>query len=116
MPRSYSHISEYEKEIIEMISKGKTLREIAETLGFTHKQVQDFKTRYNKKQRMIKAGQAIHKKGRPGKSDGGIPPSIQRLDKLAQMRYVIASKDRDIKRLEMENALMRDFLSRTERK
>lgn len=116
MPRSYSHISEYEKEIIEMISKGKTLREISETLGFTHKQVQDFKTRYNKKQRMIKAGQAIHKKGRPCKSDDGIPPSIQRLDKLAQMRYVIASKDRYIKRLEMENALIRDFLSRTERK
>lgn len=116
MPRSYRHISEYEKEIIEMISKGKTLREIAEILGFTHKQVQDFKTRYNKKQRMIKAGQAIHKKGRLCKSYGGIPPSIQRLDKLAQMRYVMASKDRYIKRLEMENALMRDFLSRTERK
>ncbi len=116
MPRRYSHISEYEKEIIEMISKGKTLRQIAEIMGFTHKQVKDFKTRYNKKQRMREAGKAIHKKGRPSKSDNGIPPSIQRLDKLAQMRYVMASKDRYIKRLEMENELMRDFLSLTERK
>jgi ribosome-binding ATPase YchF (GTP1/OBG family) len=40
----------------------------------------------------------------------------KRLDKLAQMRYVIASKDRYIKRLEIENELMRDLLSLTERK
>ena len=116
MPRSYRQISQYEKEIIESYNQGMTLRAIAEKLGFTHKQVQEFKTRYNKKQRMIEAGQVIHKKGRPSKSDNGIPPSIQRLDKLAQMRYVMASKDRYIKRLEMENELMRDFLSLTERK
>ena len=29
-----------------------------------------------KKQRMLEAGKAIHKKGRPSKSDNGIPPSI----------------------------------------
>ena len=115
MPREYRHISEYETEIISMYSQGMTLREIAERLGFTHKQVQEFKSRYNRKQRMIEAGKAVHKKGRPSKSDDG-PPSIQRLDKLAQMRYVMASKDRYIKRLEMENELMRDFLSLTERK
>lgn len=99
-----------------MISTGKTLRQTAEIMGFTHKQVKDFKTRYNKKQRMRKTGKAIHKKGRPCESNNGIPPSIQRLDKLAQMRYVMASKDRYIKRLEMENELMRDFLSLAERK
>ena len=116
MAREYRHISEYETEIISMYSQGMTLREIAERLGFTHKQVQEFKTRYNRKQRMIEAGKTIHKRGRPSKSDNGIPPSIQRLDKLAQIRYVMASKDRYIKRLEMENELMRDFLSLTERK
>ena len=116
MPREYRHISEYETEIISMHKQGMTLREVAEKLGFTHAQVQDFKTRYNKKQRILEAGKAIHKKGRPVKSDNGIPPSIQRLDKLTQMRYVMASKDRYIKRLEMENELMRDFLSLTERK
>lgn len=53
MPREYRHISEYETEIIRMHSQGMTLREISEKLGFTHKQVQEFKTIYNKKQRMI---------------------------------------------------------------
>lgn len=41
---------------------------------------------------MIETGKAIRKKGRPSKSDNGIPPSIQRLDKLAQMRYVMQAK------------------------
>lgn len=111
MPRSYRHISNYENEILELKSQGLTLREIGAKLGFTQKQVHNFITRYNKKQRMLEAGKTIHKKGRPN----GIPPSIQRLDKLAQMKYVIASKDRYIKQLKMENELMRDFLSHTER-
>ena len=113
MPRSYQHISDYEKEILELKSQGMTLREIGEKFGFTHKQVHNFITRYNRKQRMIEAGQALHKKGRPCKNQDG---SLLSLDKLAQMRYVLASKDRYIKRLEMENELMRDFLSLTERK
>lgn len=116
MARSYRHISDYEKEIIELKSKGYTLREIGEALGFTQEQVHNFITRYNRKQRMIEAGQSMHKKGRPCKKKGELPQSIQRLDKLAQMRYVIASKDRYIKRLEMENELMRDFLLLAERK
>ena len=116
MPRNYRHIQEYEQEIIELISKGKTLREIGNTLGFTYKQMRDFKTRYNKNQRMIEAGKAIHKKGRPCKKEGALPPSIQKLDKIAQMRYVMASKDRYIKKLEMEIKLMQDFLLLTERK
>ncbi len=116
MPRSYQHISDYKKEILEMKAQGLTLKEIGSKFGFTKKQVHNFITRYNEKQRNIKDGVVIRAKGRPSKSDNGIPPSIQRLDKLAQMRYVMASKDRYIRRLEMENELMRDFLSLTERK
>ena len=82
----------------------------------SYKEMRDFKTRYNKKQRQIEAGKIIRKKGRPCKKDGELPPSIQRLDKLAQMRYALASRERYIKRLEMEIELMRDFLSLTERK
>lgn len=67
MARRYQHISDYEKEIIELRSKGYTLKEIGETLGFTRKQVHNFITRYNQKQRNIAAGRAIHKKGRPSK-------------------------------------------------
>ena len=116
MPRRYLHISNYENEILEMRKKGVTTREIAERFGLSREQIKGFIKRRNRKIRMIEAGQVIHKKGRPCKSDNGIPPSIQRLDKLAQMRYVMASKDRYIKRLEMENELMRDFLSLKERK
>lgn len=117
MPRNYRHISDYEKEIIEKFNSGESLKSIAENMGFSYKQVRNFKYRYNCNQRKINAGQAIHKKGRPCKNqDGSLPPSIQQLDKLAQMRYVMASKDRYIKRLEMENELMRDFLLLTERK
>ena len=115
MSRKYRHISEYETEIINMVNQGLTLREIGNRLGFTHKEMRNFKTRYNKKQRMVEAGKALRKKGRPPKS-GNIPPSIEKLDKLAQIRYVLASKERYIKRLEMEVELMRDFLSLTERK
>ena len=116
MARKYRNIINYENEIIEMWNNGKSLREISKALGFSYQEVRNFKTRYNKKQRRIAAGEAIHKKGRPCKKEGELPPSIQRLDKLAQMRYVLASKERYIKRLEMENELMRDFLSVTERK
>lgn len=115
MSRKYRHISEYETEIINMFNQGISLRDIGNKLGFTHKEMRNFKTRYNKKQKMVSAGKALKEKGRPCKN-GNIPPSIEKLDKLAQMRYVLASKERYIKRLEMEVELMRDFLSLTERK
>ena len=49
MSRKYRHISEYETEIINMVNQGLTLREIGNRLGFTHREMRDFKTRYNKK-------------------------------------------------------------------
>ena len=111
MPREYRHIEMYEKEIIQLWEQGKTLREIGEQLGFTHKQVQEFKTRYNRKQKKIAAGIAIKKKGRPARDS-----VVTEEDKLADLRYKLARKDARIKQLEMENELMRDFLSLTERK
>ena len=111
MPREYRHIEMYEKEIIQLWEQGKRLREIGEQLGFTHKQVQEFKTRYNRKQKKIAAGIAIKKKGRPAKDS-----VVTEEDKLADLRYKLARKDAKIKQLEMENELMRDFLSLTERK
>ena len=111
MPREYRHIEGYEKEIIRPWEEGKTLRQIGEMLGFTHKQMNDFKTRYNQKQRKIAAGIAIKKKGRPAQNS-----VVTEEDKLADLRYKLARKDAKIKQLEMENELMRDFLSLTERK
>ena len=116
MPRKYRHIKDYEKELIEYIEKGHTLRETGEEFGFEYKEMRDFKTRYNKNQKKLAAGIAIKSKGRPRKDGSKLPPSIQQLSKLSQLQYELASKDRYIKRLEMENELMRDFLSLTERK
>jgi hypothetical protein len=116
MPRSYRHILDYEQEILELKAKGYTHSAIGETLGFSYEQVRGFFKRRYKKQRIEGSKKSSHKRGRPCKKEGELPPSIQRLDKLTQMRYVMASKDRYIKRLEMENELMRDFLSLTERK
>ena len=97
MSRKYRHISEYETEIISMVNQGLTLREIGNRLGFTHQPIRDLNRDITKKQRMIEAGKALRKKGRPCKN-GDIPPSIEKLVKLAQMRYVLTSKERYIKR------------------
>ena len=111
MPRSYQHISKYEKEILELKAQGLTRKEIGAKLGFTKEQVHNFIKRYNEKQRKLKAGVAIRAKGRPPK-DYEITEDM----KINELKYIIARKDSKIKRLEMENELMRDFLSLTERK
>ena len=111
MPRSYRHIQYYEKEIMELRSKGKTGREICERLGISKKQYENFITRYNKKQQKLEAGIALKRKGRPAKDD-----VVKDEDKIAELRYILARKEARIKSLEMENELMRDFLSLTERK
>ena len=116
MPREYRHIIDYENEILEMRRQGKTRKEICEKYGFTLRQVKDFITRYNQKQKKLAAGISIKAKGRPRKNGSELPPSIQQLSTLTQLQYELAMKERHIKRLEMENELMRDFLSLTERK
>ena len=116
MPRSYKHIKQYEKEILELRAKGLTHREIGEKLGFQKEQIEEFFHRYNRNQRKIASGISLKRKGRPRKDGNELPPSIQQLSKYTQMQYELASKERYIKRLEMENELMRDFLSLTERK
>ena len=116
MPRSYKHIQQYEKELLELKEKGLTVKAIGEKFGLTYEQTHEFFKRYNRKQRKLASGIAIKAKGRPRKDGTELPPSIQQLSKLTQLRYDLASKERHIKRLEMENELMRDFLSLTERK
>ena len=111
MPRGYRHIQEYEKEILELRAQGKTGREIHEKFGFSKKQYDNFITRYNRRQDKIAAGVAIKKRGRPAKDS-----VVTEEDKLTDLRYKLARKDARIKQLEMENELMRDFLSLTERK
>ena len=111
MPRKYRHIKENEKEILELKEQGHTLREIGERFGLSYEQVHNFISRHNERQRKIAAGIAIRKKGRPSKDT-----VVTEEDKLADLRYKLARKEARIKQLEMENELMRDFLSLTERK
>lgn len=111
MARSYRHIQEYGKEILELKEKGLTHREIAGKLGLTKGQVKDFVKREHRKERKTAAGIALKKKGRPPKDD-----KFSNTDKVNELKYIIARKDAKIKALEMENELMRDFLSLTGRK
>jgi hypothetical protein len=76
----------------------------------------DFFKRYIRNQRKISSGTVLKRQGRPRKDGTELPPSVQKLSKLTQLQYEIAGKERYIKRLEMENELMRGFLSLSERK
>ena len=95
MPRQYTNLEQYEETILQMKAKGCTRREIAEKVGITPDQVHQFLFRYNRKQRNMNVGILPKKKGHPFKSN---------------------SLEAEIARLRMENELLRDFLSLTERK
>ena len=111
MPREYRHMNQYEEELLKMKADGLTYREIGERMGIDRIKVKKFFERYRIKQRKIEAGIALKRKGRPPKDY-----VVSEQDKVAELRYIIARKDAKIKSLEMENELMRDFLSLTERK
>ena len=111
MPREYKHISQYEKEILELREKGLTYREIGEKLGFTKSQIKGFFSRLHIKERKLEAGMSLKRKGRPPKDY-----VAREEDKIAELKYILARKEAKIKTLKMENELMRDFLSLTERK
>ena len=111
MPRSYRHIKDYEKGILKLKASGFTKREIAEKYGFTYEQVHNFISRHNMNQRKLAAGIALKRRGRPPKDY-----VVSEQDKVAELKYILARKEAKIKSLEMENELMRDFLSLTERK
>ena len=111
MPREYRHIEQYAQEISELQKQGYSQRQIGEKLGFSKAQIKSYIHRVREKDRKIAAGISIKKKGRPAKDS-----IVTEEDKLADLRYKLARKDAKIKQLEMENELMRDFLSLTERK
>ena len=116
MPREYRHIKQYEKEILALKEQGITHREIGERLGFSREKIKEFFSRHNRNQRKLSNGIAIRAKGRPRKGGSILPPSVQQMSKVCQLQYELARKEAMIKSLEMENELMRDFLSLTERK
>lgn len=108
MSREYRRIEQYEEEILCMRREGYTRREICEKYGFKMKQLVNFITRYNRKHKRIAAGIALRKKGRPSKDY-----VVSEESKISELKYIIARKDTKIKALQMENELLRDFLSLT---
>ena len=97
--RKYTHMSEYEVIILTMRKEGYTRREIANELGLSLKQIETWITRYNKQQALLLSGMECKVRGRPRK-DG--KPSK-------------AHVETELKRLRMENKLLRDFLQSMER-
>jgi len=94
MPRTYKHVKELEPKVFEMKNQGYTNREIAEHIGLEKVQLRNMITRHNQRQKKIEAGVEIRKKGRQPK--GYKTPEHE--------------KDYEIRRLKMENSLLRDFL------
>lgn len=95
MPRSYTQVKAFESEILLMKEAGKTNREIAEHFGFKDKYVvKQLIARRNRNERKVQAGIEPRRRGCP-------PKGYQDTEKW---------KDNEIKRLKMENELLRDFL------
>ena len=92
--RNYTHVQHYLPEILAMGEAGKTQREIAEYYGFNDKRVV---------KRLLGRERKKELQGIP-KQRGRKPAKT-----LAEYKY-------EIKRLQMENKLLRDFLQSTERK
>ena len=82
-------------DVLKMKAQGRTNHEISEYYEFKDKYViKQLISRYNRKQKMIQAGITPRRKGSPPKG------------------YIITEdqKDNEIKRLKMENELLRSFL------
>lgn len=94
MPRKYTHMKVLEDEILSLKAAGKTHREVGEELGLSQKQIKKFIERHNRRQKKVAAGIKLRPKGRPRQGE----------------RISEAEKDYEIKRLKMENELLRDFL------
>ena len=101
--RNNTHVQILLPEIEAMLAEGKTQREIAEYYDFKDKQVvKELLKRERRKERKLAAGILPRPQGRPRKSDAP--------------RDIVAEQAYEIRRLRMENELLRDFLQSTGRK
>jgi SOS-response transcriptional repressor LexA len=89
------------EEVKEMVVNGKTQREISDYFGFNNKNViKSLLKRQRKKEKLIRYGITPRSKGRPRKN--AVPTEQE--------------KDNEIKKLKMENELLRSFLQVAGRK
>ena len=97
--RKYTQIKAVEGLILSMRQDGMTLKEIADELGLSLKQMKNWSYRHNCEKRNTLKGIMPNRKGRPIKD--GQPPKQE--------------VEKELERLRMENKLLRDFLQSTER-
>ena len=97
--RKYTQIKAVEGLILSMRQDGMTLKEIADELGLSLKQMKNWSYRHNCEKRITLKGIMPKRKGRPIKD--GQPPKQE--------------VEKELERLRMENKLLRDFLQSTER-
>lgn len=101
--RNYTHVQALLPEIKAMLAEGKTQREVAEYYGLKDKYVvKQLLIRERRKERKLEAGIIPRSKGRSRKDT--VPGDV------------VAEQAREIRRLRMENQLLRDFLRCTGRK
>ena len=101
--RNYTHVKEVLPEIERMLREGKSQREVAEHFGSKDKYVvKELLKRERRKQRKQAAGIILQPKGRPRKD--------------TTPKDIVAEQAYEIKRLQMENKLLWDFLQSTGRK
>ena len=97
--------------MFELKTQGLTLQQIGDKFGFSREQIKEYFKRERRKERKLASGIVLKRQGRPPKDY-----IVSEQDKIAELKYILARKDAKIKSLQMENELMRDFLSLTERK
>ena len=98
MPRKYEKVQNLLPIIRARLAEGKTQREIAEEFGLKDKYVvKRLLNRERRKEEKRAAGIELRPQGRPRKN--------------AEPRDLVAEQAYEIRRLKMENELLRDFLS-----
>ena len=98
MPKKYEKVQNLLPIIRVRLAEGKTQREIAEEFGLKDKYVvKRLLNRERRKEEKRAAGIELRPQGRPRKN--------------AEPRDLVAEQAYEIRRLKMENELLRDFLS-----
>ena len=97
MARKYQHTQELLPEIKELLANGMTQKEVEDRLGLTgYRPIHQLLKRERQREAKMAAGIKLAPKGRPRKN--------------SEPRDIVAEQAYEIRRLKMENALLRDFL------
>ena len=107
---SKQKLRDNEERIIAMREAGKSRREIAEDLGLSETQIKNWVNRYNRRLRKQAKGIPTLPKGRPRKDY-----ELTDENKVEYYKRQLRLAESENKRLKIENELMRDFLSLTEK-